>query len=149
MSEGRRSYLDRQPDANKRSLAAAIEPGLRLIESIRSRYLDQVQGRVCRTKATSSPMNPLCVNPTHFGLIDDRIVFVAPVERFAPFDAVSSTLCGAGGSHSGQEHNDSQIKRASTARPNQADFLLGRGNIPSSVGLELGVPCRNPGDNGD
>jgi len=59
------------------------------------------------------------------------------------------SVCGAGGSHSGQEHNDSQIKRASTARPNQADFLLGRGNIPGSVGLELGVPCRNPGDNGD
>ena len=37
-------------------------------------------------------MNPLRVNPTHFGLIDDRIVFVAPVERFAPFDAVLSTL---------------------------------------------------------
>jgi len=37
-------------------------------------------------------MNPLRVNPTHFGLIDDPIVFVAPVERFAPFDAVLSTL---------------------------------------------------------
>ncbi len=43
MSEGGRSYLDRQPDVNKRSLAAAIEPGLRLIESIRSRYLEAVQ----------------------------------------------------------------------------------------------------------
>ena len=55
MSEGGRSYLDRQPDVNKRSLAAAIEPGLRLIESIRSRYLDQVQGGFVGTKATSSP----------------------------------------------------------------------------------------------
>src|SRR5260370_28122139 len=42
MSEGGRSYLDRQPDVNKRSLVAAVEPGLRLIESIRSRYLEPV-----------------------------------------------------------------------------------------------------------
>jgi len=50
MSEGGRSYLDRQPDVNKRSLAVATEPSLRLIESIRSRYLDQA-GRVCRDKS--------------------------------------------------------------------------------------------------
>jgi hypothetical protein len=55
MSEGRRGYLERQPDVDKRSLAAAIEPGLRLIASIQSRYLDQVQGGFVGTKATSSP----------------------------------------------------------------------------------------------
>jgi hypothetical protein len=113
MSEGGRSYLDRQPDVNKRSLVAAIEPGLRLVESIRSRYLDQVQGRVCRTKATSSPMNPLCVNPTHFGLIDDRIVFVAPVERLAPFDAVLSTLFAEQEGHT----QDKYIKTTKSREP--------------------------------
>jgi hypothetical protein len=84
--------LDRQPDVNKRSLAAAIEPGLRLIASIRSRYLDQVQGGFVGTKATSSPHE--------------------------------SAACG-------------QIS------------CWAEGIFVTLFGLDLGVPCRNPGDNGD
>jgi hypothetical protein len=92
MSEGGRSYLYRQPDVNKRSLVAAVEPGLRLIESIRSRYLEPVQGRFVGTQAISSPYESAACKSDPLGLIDDRIVFVAPVKRFAPFDAVLSTL---------------------------------------------------------
>jgi hypothetical protein len=54
-------------------------------------------------------MNPLRVNPTHFGLIDDRIVFVAPVERFAPFDAVLSTLFA-------EQEGHTQDKNITTAK---------------------------------
>ena len=66
-------------------------------------------------------MNPLRVNPTHFGLIDDRIVFVAPVERFAPFDAVLSRLFAEREGRS----QDKNIRTTRSREPAPRD-LIGR-----------------------
>ena len=69
--------------------------------------------------------------------------------RFNPPHAQKTLQSGLSLRTDSKNTKTTKSKSAGTARPNQADFLLSRGNIPSSVGLDLGVPCRNPGDNGD
>jgi len=100
MSEGGRSYLDRQPDVNKRSLVAAVEPGLRLIESIRSRYLEPVQGRFVGTKATSSPYeSAACKSDPLWSHRRSHSFRRASRAVRALRCGLEHAVCGAGGSH--------------------------------------------------
>src|SRR5260370_13126661 len=101
MSEGGRSYLDRQPDVNKRSLAVAIEPGLRLIESIRSRYLHQMQGGFVGTKATSSPHDRCVKSEPLWSHRRSHNFRRASRAVRALRCGLEQAVCGAGGSQSG------------------------------------------------